>query len=68
MQIRLKIPSISCQSCIRRIENTLKEIKGIQNFKVELSTKSANIEGDFNKNELFEKLKEIGYTPEEVDS
>ncbi len=68
MLLRLKMPNISCQGCVKRIENTLKGIKGIKSFKVELSTKSATIEGDFEKNELFERLKEIGYPPEEIDS
>ncbi len=67
MKIKLRIPSISCQGCVKRIENLLKGIKGVENFKVELSTKTAVIEGEFEKNEIFERLKEIGYPPEEVD-
>jgi hypothetical protein len=46
----------------------MKDINGIRSFKVELSTKSAEIEGDFDKILLFERLKEIGYPPEEIDS
>lgn len=67
MKMKLKIPSMSCQGCVKRIENLLKGIKGIENFKVEISTKTATIEGKFERNEIFERLKEIGYPPEEVE-
>lgn len=67
MIIKLRIPSIGCMGCVKKIETFLKGIKGIENFKVELSTKTAIIEGDFEKNEIFEKLKEIGYPPEEIE-
>lgn len=68
MIIKLRIPSISCMGCVKKIENLLKGIKGIENFNVELSTKTVTIEGDFEKTEICEKLKEIGYPPKEMDS
>lgn len=68
MIIKLKIPSIGCIGCVKRIENLLKGIKGIERFHVELSTRTAVIEGEFEKNEIFEKLREIGYPPEEIES
>lgn len=68
MTIKLRIPSISCMGCVKRIENLLKGINGIENFKVELSTKTAIIEGEFEKSEIFEKLKEIGYPQDKLSS
>lgn len=68
MKIKLRLPNMNCQGCVKRIESLMKDINGIRSFKVELSTKSAEIEGDFDKILLFERLKEIGYPPEEIDS
>jgi copper chaperone CopZ len=67
MKIKVRISNIGCEGCVRRIENILKEIEGIRNFKVELTTKSAEIEGDFDKDFLFKRLEDIGYPPEEMD-
>ncbi|MGQ9618780.1 MAG: heavy-metal-associated domain-containing protein [Candidatus Aminicenantia bacterium] len=66
MELRLKIPNISCLACVKRIENTLKEINGIKDSKVELSTKSAWLVGNPDKEEPLEKLKKIGYPVEEI--
>lgn len=66
MKIEVKIPSMSCHGCVKRIEDLLKGINGIENFKIELSTKTATIEGKIEKNEIFERLREIGYPPQEV--
>ncbi len=65
MEIKVKTPDMRCEACVKRIENALREMKGVSNFKVELSTKSVWVCGEFEKEELFKKLKDIGYSPEE---
>ncbi len=67
MEIKVKIPDMRCEACVKRIENALREIKGVSNFKVELSTKSVWASGEFEEEELFKKLKDIGYSPKIED-
>ncbi len=63
----VKIPNISCEHCVRTIENELSELNGVHSVKTDLETKSVFIEWDnsLQWNTIIELLQEINYPPSE---
>ncbi|HOP94167.1 MAG TPA: heavy metal translocating P-type ATPase [Dictyoglomaceae bacterium] len=61
-KVELPISGMTCASCALRIENTLKELDGIQDVNVNLSLERAEILGeDVNISEIKKKIEDIGY-------
>ena len=60
--IILKIKGMKCIGCSQRVEKALKNTDGIENVKVDLDSREANI--DFNKEIIT--LKEICKTIEDI--
>lgn len=64
MKKRIVIPisGMSCAGCALRIEDNLRNIKGIEEVKVNFSLEKAEIVGDnLNLTEIKNKVKELGY-------
>ena len=62
MVIDLLIEGMSCEHCVKRVENALKEIKGVDNVLVNLSTNSAQVTGNnVDENDLMNAVEEAGY-------
>ena len=63
----VNIPGMSCEHCVRTIENELSELNGIHYVKVDLETKSVFIEWDnsLHWDNIIELLHEINYPPSE---
>ncbi|MEO0284689.1 MAG: heavy metal translocating P-type ATPase [candidate division WOR-3 bacterium] len=63
-QIKIKIGGMTCASCVRRVENSLKNLKGILNVNVNLATESAIITYDENFlkiDNIKKRINDIGY-------
>lgn len=43
-QVKLKVDGIMCQGCVNRIDNSLKTIKGINNYSISLEDKIVALE------------------------
>lgn len=60
----IKITGMSCASCVKAIETTLRKLEGVENTSVNLATESAYIEYDPSKislEKIIETIKSIGY-------
>ena len=65
--IILKIKGMTCTGCSQRVEKALKNTDGIENAKVDLDSREANI--DFNKEmitveEICETIEDVGFEVE----
>lgn len=58
----LSIPDMSCGHCVNRVEEALKGVPGVTDVRVSLDNKSAEVEGDFQRDDAVEAVKEAGYT------
>ena len=59
----LQITGMSCQHCVRAVENALKDVHGVQHVTVTLEPGSARIDHDENvkPHQLVEAVREEGY-------
>lgn len=65
-QIQLKIPNMSCASCVRKIENALNSTSGVTKATVNLVDKTATIEGHASVESLIKAIENTGYTANEI--
>ncbi len=62
LQTDLSVPGIHCAACIRAVEDNLKALKGVENARVNLSTKRVSIKWRGNSVPRFiETLRQAGY-------
>jgi len=69
MKKEFQIEGMTCSSCAVAIEKGTKKLEGVESSTVNLTTEKLTIEFDENllsKDEIFEKIKKIGYTPKEI--
>ncbi len=60
----IKISGMSCESCAKKVETTLKDIKGVKSADVSLDEEKAVVEFDadkLSKEELYEVINKAGY-------
>ena len=59
----INIEGLSCMHCAKKVENALKEVKGVKSVKVVLEEKKAEIvlKEDVDDRVLREKIEELGY-------
>ncbi len=70
-KVSLKVKGMSCASCVRRLENTLKEAEGIKTVVVNLATEKATVEYDsrtITLEEIKERIQKMGYQVFETKS
>lgn len=63
MEKQINIEGMSCGHCVKHVEETLGEIKGVSSIKVSLEGKNAVIElsDDVNDSQIKEAIEEAGY-------
>ena len=67
-KIELVIEGMHCQGCVKRVENALGALDGVNDVKVELEDKIATVEYDTQKvslEEIKEAIEDIGFSVEE---
>ncbi len=58
---RLLVEGASCAGCVRKIETTLNEVKGVHSATMNLVERTATISGDVSSGDLIEALEAAGY-------
>ena len=66
---KLSIEGMTCNHCVKRVENGLSELSGVKSVKVNLGSKSALVEtdGEFDVQLLFNAVDEAGYDLTKVE-
>jgi len=64
--MKIKVAMLTCQHCVKRVEDAVKKISGVKKVKVDLKTKEVDITGEPDKNILFSAIKEAGYQAEDL--
>lgn len=67
-EIRLAVPDMSCEHCVRAVKEALQEVDEVKEVRVSLDSKSAEVKAgeSVDTSSLEEAVKEAGYTPEVV--
>jgi copper chaperone CopZ len=60
-EIVLSIPTMACQGCVTNIDKALQDRSGINNYDIDLPTKTVRIDSVLPQEELIAALKSAGY-------
>ena len=67
MKKTMMVEGMSCGHCEMAVKNALKEVDGVQDVNVDLSTGKVEVEGDnILDNLLMEAVDEAGYSVKEI--
>ena len=69
-RINFKIIGMTCASCVRGIEGTLRNREGVVKAEINFASESALVEFDskkISKEEIFKLISDMGYTPIDAD-
>lgn len=61
MEKTFKVTGMKCQGCKNNIEKEVKKIKGVKTAEVNLEENTLLVKGDFNQDEIIEKVKSLEY-------
>jgi copper chaperone CopZ len=61
MKKKLLIEGMSCGHCVKHVKEALLEVKGMKSAEVELSTKSAVIDGEAEDSAIKFAVEDAGY-------
>ncbi len=65
-QLHLSIPGMKCGGCVNAIEGALDAQAGIISYKVDLDTKTAEVEADVDFGVVSEAIRAAGFEATEV--
>ncbi len=66
-----QLQNVRCAGCVRSIENSLKELRGVEHAEVNLALSSCRVEYDSDRlsdNEIYNLLSQKGYSPQKLQS
>ena len=67
MKKTMMVEGMSCGHCEMAVKNALKELEGVQDVNVDLSTGKVEVEGEnLQDNLLMEAVDEAGYSVKEI--
>lgn len=66
-QYQLKIPDISCASCVATIETALRHVTGVKHAAINFATKMATIESTTDVQTLIKAVEQVGYRAHEIN-
>jgi copper chaperone CopZ len=58
------VSDMTCQHCVKTIENALKKIQGIENINISLKEKVVQIDGEYDENIVIAAIQKAGYSIE----
>ena len=64
--LKVKIAGMSCQHCVKRVDNALKDLQGVVSAKV--SVGEAIIDGNVSQDLVKETIEDAGYDVEEISA
>ncbi|MEZ0536663.1 heavy-metal-associated domain-containing protein [Caldicellulosiruptoraceae bacterium PP1] len=69
MKKKISIEGMTCQHCVRRVENALKELDGVKSVKVDLAGKSAEVEltQDIDNQKIIAAIDDVGYEVTKIE-
>ena len=69
-RIVLSVPTVHCAACMRKIEQHLEQLPGVDEARVNLSLKRCIISGNsyLQSNQLINAIKSLGYPADELDA
>ena len=59
-----KVPDMTCQHCVRTLENILKKLDGVEEVNVNLQRKEITVKGNVPDREVISAIKQAGYSGE----
>ncbi len=60
--LELKIEGMTCQHCVASVKNALEKVAGVTKAEVDLEGKKVTIWGEVSREDLIQKVQEIGFT------
>lgn len=69
MKKKISIEGMSCQHCVKRVENALKELSGVNSVKVDLTRKFAEIEltKEIDNQAIISAIDDVGYEVTKIE-
>ncbi|MDI3527809.1 MAG: copper chaperone [Tenuifilum sp.] len=66
--VNLKVKNMKCMGCVNSIQNSLTGMNGINDVKIDLTNQTVTLtyESDKALEDVFSKLKDIGYPAEKL--
>ena len=64
--VHLSIPGMKCGGCVNAVEEALRNQAGVTGFKVDLASKSAELEGDFDLPDVTAAISAAGFEATQV--
>lgn len=65
--MKFTVENMKCGGCSSAVQTKLEALDGVEHVKVELATKTAEVQGSVNPDLVIETLTEAGYPTELVD-
>ena len=64
--LKVKVAGMSCQHCVKRVDNALKDVAGVVSAKVSLG--EVVIDGNVSQEVIKETIEDAGYDVEEISA
>jgi copper chaperone len=68
MKLTIKIPDMTCDHCKMAIEKALKNVAGVEEVRVNLTEKLAQVSGNTEVNPIVHAIRSAGYAAAEIMS
>lgn len=65
--MKFTVENMKCSGCTSAVQAKLEAMQGVEQVVVDLSTKSAEVQGDFDPDLVIETLTDAGYPTELAD-
>ena len=64
--LKVKVAGMSCQHCVKRVDNALKDVAGVVSAKVSLG--EVVIDGNVSQEVIKETIEDAGYDVEDISA
>jgi len=60
-----KVPDMNCKHCVMSIQNEIRKVSGVKKIDISLADKLVKVNGECNRNEVLNAIRNAGYSIEE---
>ncbi len=64
--IKYNVEGMTCNHCVSNVKNAILSVDGTVNADIDLSSGTASVEGDFDKQEVIKRIENVGYKAQET--
>lgn len=64
--IKYNVEGMTCNHCVSNVKNAILSVDGTVNAEIDLSSGTASVEGDFDKQEVIKRIENVGYKAQET--